>query len=235
MCGKASGLSSKSTTASTTIRSPRSPSRCWRTPSSRTGRSAGSHRDGPGRRDHVPRHARRRRRRAGGAARGRRSRQPLARRRRPQAGRRRRGARRLLVRRLPALRCDREVRARDGRGHPCCCPGPAGVGDLQRFSDPVRGGAAAGRADPQRRPAFRLPRSVARGRVELDGVDVALRAGRRPAGAAEVGRGPLRRQRERARRARGRGPGGFPLPRQPERLDARHRGHLARPTAGSSA
>ena len=49
--------------------------------------------------------------------------------------------------------------------------------------------------------------------------------GRRPAGAAEVRRGPLCRRRERARQARGRRPRGVPLPRQPQRLDARHRGH----------
>jgi putative intracellular protease/amidase len=40
--------------------------------------------------------------------------------------------------------------------------------------------------------------------------------------------GSLRRRREDPRRARRRGPGGLPLPRQPQRLDARHRRHQLR-------
>ncbi len=41
----------------------------------------------------------------------------------------------------------------------------------------MRGRAAAGRPDPQRRPALRVPRPVAEGRVQLDGMVVALRGG----------------------------------------------------------
>ncbi len=47
----------------------------------------------------------------------------------------------------------------------------AGSGHLQRFSGAVRGRTAARRADPQCRSAFRLPRRVAAGGVDVDGVD----------------------------------------------------------------
>lgn len=53
----------------------------------------------------------------------------------------------------------------------------------------MRGRVASRCADPQRRSAFRVPRPLARGGIEYDGVDIAVRAGCRPAGAAEVGEG----------------------------------------------
>ena len=56
---------------------------------------------------------------------------------------RRRAARRLLVRRLPSLRCDRARRARHGRGPPLRRRRRAGARDLQRLPDPLRGRAAA--------------------------------------------------------------------------------------------
>ena len=119
-------------------------------------------RDRPGRGRHLPRLARRPRRRARRPPRRRRAGRALARRRRP--ARRRRGgpARRLLLRRLPALRRHRPLRAGDG----------------ERSSTPPRGGLPVlgicngfqilceshllpGRADPQRPPALRLPRPAA--------------------------------------------------------------------------
>ena len=135
------------------------------------------------------------------------------------------------------LRCwrDRQVRPGDGRSGRGCRTGHAGVGDLQRFSGAVRGGSAARRVDPQRRVCTssaaicgsrsRRIRRRGRSRYEL---------GRRPAGAAEVRGGPLRRQRRSARRTGGRGPRGVPLPRQPQRLACATSPGSARPTAASS-
>ena len=90
--------------------------------------------------------------------------EPLARRRRPQGCRRGRRSRWLLLRRLPALRRDRTVRARDGQGRRGRAGRHAGPRHLQRLPGPVRSGSAARRADPQRGPALHLPRRVAEGR-----------------------------------------------------------------------
>ena len=59
--------------------------------------------------------------------------------------------RRLLLRRLSALRRDRGARADHGRGARARRKRRAGARRLQRLPDPVRGRAAAGRADAQRR------------------------------------------------------------------------------------
>ena len=75
-----------------------------------------------------------------------------------------------------------------GRGMPV-------LGICNGFQVLCEAGSAAGRADPQRRTALRLPGPVAGGGVQYLGVDDSLRARRRPAGAAEVRRGPLRRVR----------------------------------------
>ncbi len=56
---------------------------------------------------------------------------------------------RLLLWRLSALRRDRAVFARHGRRAGFCRPRRPGVRHLQRFPDPVRGGAPARGADPQ--------------------------------------------------------------------------------------
>ena len=161
----------------------------------------------------------------------------MACRRRPQGGRRGRRPRRVLLRRLPALRGDREVRTRHGRSGRRGRSWHAGAGHLQRLPGALRGRPAARRADPQRRPALRLPRRLAQGRLDHHGLDLPLRVGRRASGAAEVGRRPLRRQRRRARRTRRGGARGVPLRRQPQRLDARHRRHQLgrRPRRGSDA
>ena len=116
-------------------------------------------RDRPGRCGHLPRLARRRGRGPCRADRRRRRRSALWHG-DPRAARggRRRPARRLLLRRLPALRRHRPVRPGDGddrrRG-----PGrPAGARHLQRLPDPLRGPPAARRADPQPAPALPQPR-----------------------------------------------------------------------------
>ena len=85
----------------------------------------------------------------------------LARRRRPARRRRGRPARRLLLRRLPALRRDRPVRPGDGDDRRRGPRRPAGARHLQRLPDPVRVAPAARRADPQRAPALPLPRPAA--------------------------------------------------------------------------
>ena len=64
----------------------------------------------------------------------------------------------LLLRRLPALRRDRPVRAGDDRGDRCGQGRPAGPRHLQRLPDPVRVPPVARRPDPQRPPQVRLPR-----------------------------------------------------------------------------
>ena len=76
---------------------------------------------------------------------------------RPAGRRRDRRPRRLLLRRLPALRRDRTVLAGDGVGRRVRPRRRARARHLQRLSDPLRGGAAARGAAAQRRPAFHLP------------------------------------------------------------------------------
>ena len=82
-------------------------------------------------------HAARARRRGGDA---------VARRPRPPGRRRGDRPRRLLLRRLPARRRDRAVRAGDGGGRRVRARRRPRARDLQRLSGPVRGAAAAGRA-----------------------------------------------------------------------------------------
>ena len=65
---------------------------------------------------------------------------------RPAGRRRRRPARWLLLRRLPALRRDRPLRAGDDRGHRRGEERDADARHLQRLPDPVRGAPAARRA-----------------------------------------------------------------------------------------
>ena len=77
------------------------------------------------------------------------------------ARRRRRGRppRRVLVRRLPALRRDRPLRAGDdARSREFAADGRPGARDLQRLPDPLRGRAAARRAATERVALVRLPR-----------------------------------------------------------------------------
>ena len=129
-----------------------------RPPASRPRRSR-TRREDRGR--HLPRVARRRRRRARRTTRGRRGGRAVARRRRPARRRRGRAARRLLLRRLPALRRDLALRAGDDRGRGVGRPGHAGARHLQRLPDPLRVPPAAGCPDPQRPPEVRLPRPAA--------------------------------------------------------------------------
>ena len=140
------------------------------------GPCAGWRRDREDRRHHLPRHAGRRRRRRGRcAASGAEAGRAVARRRGPARRRRGRRPRRLLLRRLPARRRDRPVRAGDAAGGRRGPAGHAGAGHLQRLPDAVRGRPAARRADPQREPALRLPRRVAAGGEHRHRVDLALR------------------------------------------------------------
>ncbi len=88
----------------------------------------------------------------------------------PRSARRRRRdpARRIQLRRLPALWRDRWARADPRRGARVRRPRGAGARHLQRVPDPVRGGAAARRPDPQRVAAVHLPRCVPAGRDLAD-------------------------------------------------------------------
>ncbi|CAA9377656.1 MAG: Phosphoribosylformylglycinamidine synthase, glutamine amidotransferase subunit, partial [uncultured Nocardioidaceae bacterium] len=87
---------------------------------------------------HLPRFPRRRRRGARRTHRRRGAGRALARSARPRRRRRRHPARRLLVRRLPARRSDRPLRAGDDRGDRGRVPWPACPGHLQRLPDPLR-------------------------------------------------------------------------------------------------
>ena len=111
-------------------------------------------------------------------------------------GRRRgRAAGRLLLRRLPALRRDRPVRAGDDRGRRGGRAGHAGARHLQRLPDPVRVPPAARRADPQRPPQVRLPRPAAADREQPDRLDHGVRRRPRDHHRAQERRGRLRRRR----------------------------------------
>ena len=98
---------------------------------------------------------------------------------RPAGRRRRRPARRLLLRRLPALRRHRPLRAGDDSGHRAGRRRPAGPRHLQRLPGPLRVAPAARRADPQRPPALRLPRPAAAGRDDATAWTTATQPGRR--------------------------------------------------------
>ena len=65
--------------------------------------------------------------------------------------------RRLLLRRLPARRRDRPLRARDGGGRALRPRRRPGARHLQRLPGAVRGGAAARRAAAEHEPALPLP------------------------------------------------------------------------------
>ena len=81
----------------------------------------------------------------------------VARRARPPGGRRGDRPGRLLLRRLPAHRCDRPVRTRDGGSDGFRPRRRPRARDLQRLSDPVRGRPAAGGAAAEHLAAVRLP------------------------------------------------------------------------------
>ena len=70
---------------------------------------------------------------------------------------------RVLLRRLPALRRHRGALPGDGRGAATRRARRSGAGDLQRLPGGLRGGAAARRADAQRRSALRLPDAASPG------------------------------------------------------------------------
>ena len=110
-------------------------------------------------------------------------------------------ARRLLVRRLPALRRDLPLRAGDDRGHRGRRPRDAGARHLQRLPDPLRVAPAARCADPQRPPQVRLPRPAAAHREQPHAVDLGVRRGRGDHHRAQERRGRVRRRR--ARRSTG--------------------------------
>jgi phosphoribosylformylglycinamidine synthase PurS subunit len=89
-----------------------------------------------------------------------------------------RGARRLLLRRLSALRRDGGALAGHARGEGRGGARRGGARRLQRLPDPDRGGAAARRADAQRRHPLRLPRRAAQGREQPVRLHQPLRCGR---------------------------------------------------------
>ena len=121
--------------------------------------------------------------------RGGRRRGSMARRPRAQGRRRRRFAGRLLVRRLPAVRGDCALRARDVRGHRRGQARHARPRHLQRLPDPVRVAPAAGGTHPQRPPDLRVPRPAAPHRERLDRVDQRLPVRRRGHHRAQERRG----------------------------------------------
>ena len=179
-----------------------------------------SHREG--RCGDVPGQPRRPGRGPRGDARRRRAGAALARRRRPARRRRGRPARRLLLRRLPALRRHRPVRAGDGadRGRR---PGrPAGARHLQRLPDPLRGAPAARRADPQRSTCTSSTATSGCGsRATGTAWTSGYQAGQEIVIPVKNGEGCYVADERDPRRARGRGPGRRPLRRrQPERLAA---------------
>ena len=105
----------------------------------------------------------------------------------------------LLLRRLPALRRHRSLRAGDGRGRRGGQGRDARARHLQRLPDPVRVAPAARRPDPQRPPQVRLPRPAAPDRERVDRVDQRLRGRRRGDDRAQERRGRVRRRRRHAR------------------------------------
>ena len=102
---------------------------------------------------------------------GRRRRDPLVR--RPRPARRRRGdrPRRLLLRRLPAGRRDRALRAGDGGGRALRPLRRPGARHLQRLPGAVRGGAAARRAAAEHLAALPLQAGRADGGERPHAVD----------------------------------------------------------------
>ena len=111
--------------------------------------------------------------------------------RRPWPARRRCGdpARRLLLRRLPALRRDRPVRAGDGRPGARRPGRAAGARHLQRVPDPVRGAPAARRADPQQPGCGSSTGTSGCGSSTRHPVDRRLRAGQEITRGAQERRG----------------------------------------------
>ena len=152
----------------------------------------------------------------------------VARRRGSARGRRRDHPRRVLLRRPPAGRRDRALRARDGRGRALRAPRRARARHLQRLPGAVRGRAAAGRAAAQHEPEVHLPAGRAGGRQRVDLLDGRVLGRRDALDPRQAHDRPLLRARSGARRARGQRPGRAALPRRRElqRLLARHRGRL---------
>src|SRR5262249_19638049 len=149
----------------------------------------------------------------------------------PRPARRGRGgpARRLLLRRLPAVRCDRPVRAGDGRPGARRQGRAAGARNLQRLPDPVRGAPAAGGADPQRRPEVHHQGRAAAGGERGHRVDPGLLRRRADRRAAEERGGRLCGRCGHAGRPRGSRAGRHQVRRgQPERFGGRHRGGVQR-------
>ena len=142
--------------------------------------------------------------------------------------------RRLLLRRLSALRRDRGAGADHGCGARARRQGRAGARRLQRLPDRLRGRAAAGRADAQPEPEVHLPRRVSAGRALRHAVHARLqcRAGDPRAGRAR--RGQLHRRRQDHRAAGRRGAGAVPL-RVPRRHDRSRTGITTAPSMRSPA
>ena len=174
------------------------------------------------RRRHLPRLERRPRRTAGARAARRRAGRGVARGGAAARGRRRCAPGRLLVRRLPALRRDRALLARDAGRARVRRGGRAGARDLQRLPGALRGRAAPRRTAPERVARVRMhrrrcPRRAGRHAVHLR--ELERRCAHDP---HQARRGRLVRRRRAARRGRGRRPGGAPLrEREPERLGGR--------------
>ena len=161
--------------------------------------------DGPRYRGrHVPRLERRRGRSARARVPRRRARSRLACGRSAAGGNRGRDpARRLLLRRLPPLRRDRPLRAGDGVGERVRGRGRPGARHLQRLPDPLRGGAAAGRAAPQSPAAVPLRRRDGDGREHDERLRRQLVGGRGARDPDQARRGQLVRRRRPACLARG--------------------------------
>ena len=128
---------------------------------------------------------------------------------------------RLQLRRLPAGRRHRALRARDDERRRAGRARPAGARHLQRLPGPVRERPAARRADPQRAPALRQPRPAAAHREHRLGLDARLRAGQEVVVPVKNGEGSYVADERDPRRARGRGPRGRALPRQQPQRHAR--------------
>ena len=137
--------------------------------------------------------------------------------RRARAARRHRSGgdpRRLLLRRLSALRRDRGARADHGRGARLRRQRRAGARRLQRLPDPVRSRAAAGRADAQREPRFICRDVYLQGRALRHAVHPRLQCRPGDPRAGRAWRGQLHRRRRDHRAAGRRGAGDVPLRRR---------------------
>lgn len=181
--------------------------------------------DSPCGRRHLPRLPGRQGRRPRRPHRRRRARRALARRPRPQGRGRRGAARRLLLRRLPALRRHRPVLPHHGRDRAGRALGqPARAGHLQRLPDPVREPPAARRAHPQPVAAFHQPRHHPARGVHRHGLDQPLHLRRGDPGRPQERRGLLRRRPRHPGRTGAHRPRRRPLRRgRAQRLAARDR------------